>query len=83
DRPSFAFPPAFMKEVSLHVAAEWTPEDMQAVLTLRKSDALCLKNLITHHTEASNASMAYRTAFEDPTCLKMALSWRDRDDHAH
>ena len=31
---SFAFPPAFMKEARLRIAAEWTPDDMVATRAL-------------------------------------------------
>lgn len=74
---SFAFPPAFIKEARLRVAAEWTPEDMQATAALVDSGALSLGGLITHRADASRADMAYRTAFEDPACLKMMLNWKD------
>ena len=30
ERMSFAFPPAFMKEARIRVAAEWQPEDIHA-----------------------------------------------------
>ena len=75
-RPSFAFPPAFMKEARLRIAAEWTPEDIAAVLRLVKSGALSFDGLITHDRDASHAEEAYRAAFADPACLKMVLDWR-------
>jgi 3-hydroxyethyl bacteriochlorophyllide a dehydrogenase len=37
---------------------------------------LNLDGLITHRAEAADAERAYRTAFEDSTCLKMVLDWR-------
>ncbi len=82
-RPSFAFPPAFMKEVSLRIAAEWTPADLAGVLDLVGRGKLKLDGLITHTSPAAEAPGAYRTAFEDPHCLKMVLDWRDRHAHAH
>ncbi len=76
-RPSFAFPPAFMKEARLRIAAEWTRDDLSAVLRLVGEGALSLGGLITHAHEASLADEIYQTAFEDPACLKMVLDWRD------
>jgi 3-hydroxyethyl bacteriochlorophyllide a dehydrogenase len=37
---------------------------------------LSLDGLITHRSEAQAADDAYRTAFGDPSCLKMVLDWR-------
>jgi 3-hydroxyethyl bacteriochlorophyllide a dehydrogenase len=73
---SFAFPPAFMREARIRVAAEWKPADLEAVRGLIESGALSLANLITHRQEARSAEAAYRTAFTDPACLKMVLDWR-------
>lgn len=72
----FSFPPAFMKEARLRVAAEWAREDLTATRALVESGALSLGGLITHDSSASDAKVAYRIAFEDPTCLKMILNWR-------
>ena len=71
----FAFPPAFMKEARFRVAAEWARDDLAATRTLVESGALNLDGLITHQAAATDAPGAYRTAFEDPTCLKMILNW--------
>jgi 3-hydroxyethyl bacteriochlorophyllide a dehydrogenase len=76
DRLSFAFPPAFMREARLRVAAEFRPADLDAVCRLAESGGLSLDGLITHRTEADQAEAAYRTAFSDPACLKMILDWR-------
>jgi 3-hydroxyethyl bacteriochlorophyllide a dehydrogenase len=73
---SFDFPPAFMREARLRVAAEWAPEDLAATLNLIDSGALSLDGLITHRRNALQADAAYRTAFNDPACLKMILDWR-------
>ena len=75
-RLSFAFPPAFMREARLRIAAEFRPEDTAAVLTMIETGALSLKGLITHRAEAADAPAAYRTAFGDSACLKMILDWR-------
>jgi len=39
---------------------------------------LSLHGLITHCAAATDAPSAYRTAFNDPECLKMHLDWRNR-----
>jgi 3-hydroxyethyl bacteriochlorophyllide a dehydrogenase len=73
---SFAFPPAFMREARLRIAAEWKEADLASVTALVASGALSLDGLITHHAAPDDADRAYRTAFEDPACLKMVLDWR-------
>jgi 3-hydroxyethyl bacteriochlorophyllide a dehydrogenase len=73
---SFAFPPAFMREARMRVAAQWQKTDLDAVKRLVESGTLSLKNLITHRQPASAAPDAYRVAFGDPDCLKMVLDWR-------
>ncbi len=72
---SFAFPPAFMKEARFRVAAEWTKDDLIATRALIDAGALSLGGLITHRAAAADAPAAYRTAFDDPACLKMVLNW--------
>jgi len=71
----FAFPPAFMREARFRIAAEWTRDDLIATRELIACGALSLSGLITHSVPASEAARAYRTAFEDPACLKMILNW--------
>ena len=73
---SFAFPAAFMREARIRVAAEWRDADITAVKALIDSGRLDLGGLITHRQEATEAVQAYRTAFTDPSCLKMILDWR-------
>jgi 3-hydroxyethyl bacteriochlorophyllide a dehydrogenase len=75
DRLSFAFPPAFMREARLRIAAEFTPADTAAVLALVASGALRLDGLISHVRPAADAAEAYPQAFTDPDCLKMVLDW--------
>jgi len=75
---TFAFPPAFMKEARLRVAAEWQPDDLRAVGALVASQRMSLDGLITHRQPVEQAADAYRTAFEDPGCLKMIIDWRAR-----
>lgn len=73
---SFAFPPAFMRELRLRVAAEFREPDLTAVRGLLESGSLSLDGLITHRYDANEAAAAYETAFDDPSCLKMILDWR-------
>jgi 3-hydroxyethyl bacteriochlorophyllide a dehydrogenase len=73
---SFVFPPAFMREARMRIAAEWQPGDFIAVRDLAQSGALSLDGLITHQLPATEAEQGYRTAFDDPDCLKMILDWR-------
>lgn len=76
DPVSFAFPPAFMKEARLRIAAEWTRADMVATVSLLNAGKLRLADLITHTAPAAEAETAYPTAFSDRGCLKMILDWR-------
>lgn len=73
---SFSFPPAFMREARIRIAAEWRPDDLVAVRDLIDAGKLSLDGLITHREPAASAVEAYRTAFDDPACLKMTLDWR-------
>jgi 3-hydroxyethyl bacteriochlorophyllide a dehydrogenase len=74
---SFTFPPAFMREARFRIAAEFKPHDVEAVTDLVASGGLSLDGLITHRAPAAEAAQAYQTAFTDPSCLKMAISWSD------
>ncbi len=76
DRLSFAFPPAFMREARIRIAAQWAPADLAAVAALAGSGELSLSGLVTHRSAAGDAADAYRTAFHDAACLKMILDWR-------
>lgn len=75
-RLSFAFAPAFMKEVGLRIAAEWTPDDLLAVRMLAESGRLSLDGLVSRTRPAEGAAAAYAEAFGDPACLKMILDWK-------
>ncbi|SDF26835.1 chlorophyll synthesis pathway protein BchC [Thalassobaculum litoreum] len=72
----FAFPPAFIREARIRIAAEWKPADLTAVIALIDEGRLSLDGLITHRVDAAQAEGAYRTAFEDADCLKMIMDWR-------
>jgi 3-hydroxyethyl bacteriochlorophyllide a dehydrogenase len=73
---SFDFPPAFMREARIRVAAEWAPDDLALTLHLIGTGQLALDGLITHRRDVTQADEAYRTAFYDPECLKIILDWR-------
>jgi 3-hydroxyethyl bacteriochlorophyllide a dehydrogenase len=72
---AFDFPPAFMRELRLRVAAEFKEPDLIAVKGLIESGRLSFDGLITHRLPAEQAAEAYVTAFSDPSCLKMILDW--------
>ena len=73
---SFVFPPAFMREARIRVAAQWAPQDLNAVIALAGSGQLSLDGLVTHSEAVARADAAYLTAFGDSACLKMILDWR-------
>lgn len=72
---SFTFPPAFMREARIRVAAEWGPDDLVAIRAMVSSGALSLTGLASHVQPVADATSAYPTAFTDPACLKMILDW--------
>jgi len=76
-RVGFTFPPAFMRETTIRIAAEWRPDDLANINTLLAKNALSLEGLISHHAPAGHARAAYATAFNDPSCLKMVLDWSE------
>ena len=77
DALSFQFAPAFQREARLRVAAQWQPGDLQAVAKYAAQGRLSLADLVTHKQPVADAQSAYRTAFDDATCLKMVLDWRN------
>jgi 3-hydroxyethyl bacteriochlorophyllide a dehydrogenase len=78
DRLSFSFPPAFMREARIRVAAIWRNGDLAEIVKLVEAGTLSLDGLLTHQSAAADASTAYPIAFNDPTCLKMVLDWSAR-----
>jgi len=71
----FNFVPAFLREVRIRVAAQWLPQDLEAVRGLVASGALSLAGIVNCRAPMEAAGDAYHQAFEDPTCLKMVLDW--------
>jgi 3-hydroxyethyl bacteriochlorophyllide a dehydrogenase len=72
---SFAFPPAFMREAEIRIAAQWAPGDLGEIIVLVARGELSLDGLITHRRDAREAPEAYSIAFGDPACVKMVLDW--------
>jgi 3-hydroxyethyl bacteriochlorophyllide a dehydrogenase len=66
-----------MKEARFRIAAQWAPQDLADVKQMISSGHLNLQGLITHHRTPSSIGEAYHTAFEDPSCLKMIVDWRE------
>ena len=76
DRLSFSFPPAFMREARIRIAAQWREGDLAETVRLVEAGGLSLDGLVTHRRAATDAASAYPIAFDDPSCLKMVLDWR-------
>ncbi|MCM2472490.1 chlorophyll synthesis pathway protein BchC [Rhizobium sp. CG5] len=76
ERLGYAFAPAFMRELTLTIAAEFRPQDVAEVIALVEAGRLSLKGLVTHRASPQDVPSAYRTAFEDLDCLKMIIDWR-------
>jgi len=74
---SFAYAPAFMREATIRVAAQWKKHDLDAVVTMFHDGSLPLHGLITHTEKAAQAQQAYEVAFGDPQCLKMVIDWAE------
>ena len=74
---NFSFPPAFMKEIRMRVAAEFNSEDIHSTRALIDTGSLSLDNLITDYEHVVDAEEAYEKAFNDKNCLKMVLNWSE------
>ena len=77
DRIGFGFAQAFLKEVSLRVSAEFTPEDVATTKLLIEDGSLSFDGLISDVYSTKNANEAYNIAFNNAECLKMVLDWRN------
>lgn len=73
----FAFPPAFLREARIAIAAQWRPEDLADVAALVAAGRLDLSGLVTHRVPAGDAAEAYPAAFNDDSCLKLLIDWRE------
>lgn len=74
-RLSFDFVPTFLRESRIRIAAQWQPQDLEAVRQLVLDGELSLADIVTSRSPAAEATEAYCKAFEDPHCLKMVLDW--------
>ena len=77
DRLGFGFAHAFLKEVSLRVSAEFTPDDVATTKLLIEDGSLSFDGLISNVSSAKEANKAYNIAFNNAECLKMVLDWRN------
>ena len=77
DRLGFGFAQAFLKEVSLRVSAEFTPDDVEPTKLLIEDGSLSFDGLISNVSSAKEANEAYNIAFNNAECLKMVLDWRN------
>jgi 3-hydroxyethyl bacteriochlorophyllide a dehydrogenase len=69
---------AFMKELTFIAAKQWRLGDLERVRDLIARDKINVKKIFTHQSSAFNGIQdAYQTAFNDPTCLKMVLNWKE------
>ncbi len=69
---------AFMKELTFIAAKQWRLGDLERVRDLIAREKINVKKIFTHRSSAFNGLHdAYQTAFNDPTCLKMVLSWKE------
>lgn len=73
---SFEFAPAFMREARLRIAAEWTKQDLDSVVSLLSLGKLSLSGLVTNEMRPDDVKQAYETAFNEASCLKLVLDWR-------
>jgi 3-hydroxyethyl bacteriochlorophyllide a dehydrogenase len=65
----------FVKEVSLLVAREWAHPDLLAARDALAAGVVDPGPLAGHVVPVQEYERAYRTAFEDPTVLKVILAW--------
>ncbi len=76
ERVNLAYEQIFMKELKLICAKQWAMGDLDRVRDFMAKELINFKNIFTHHASAwNNTSSHYETAFSDPSCLKMILSW--------
>ncbi len=69
---------AFMKELMFVAAKQWRLGDLERVRDLIAREKINAKKIFTHHSSAFNGIVeAYQTAFNDPSCLKMVLNWKE------
>jgi len=69
------FVPLFMREVTLYVAKEWTHADLLGARDLIADGRVAIADLAASAYPIAEYEQAYRTAFDDPSILKVILQW--------
>lgn len=69
------FVPLFLREVSLHVAKEWTHADLLTARDMIADGRVAIADLAASAFPIADYEQAYRTAFDDPSTIKVILQW--------
>jgi 3-hydroxyethyl bacteriochlorophyllide a dehydrogenase len=76
ERVDLKYEQIFMKELKLICAKQWAMGDLDRVRDFMAKELINFKAIFTHSASAWNdIASHYDTAFNDPSCLKMVLSW--------
>ncbi len=76
ERVNLKYEQIFMKELKLICAKQWAMGDLDRVRDFMAKELINFKTIFTHSESAwHNIANHYDTAFQDPSCLKMVLSW--------
>lgn len=73
----FQFSAAFIKEAKIRISSEFNNDDIITTKSLIETGDLSLKGLISDISKIDNAVMAYKKAFDQPSCLKMVIDWKE------
>jgi 3-hydroxyethyl bacteriochlorophyllide a dehydrogenase len=77
DCVSLPYQPIFLRELMLVSSAQWANGDLTRARDEIASGHVEIDSLLTHRMKADDASVAFDVAFNDPTCVKMILDWRE------
>ncbi len=69
------FGPSFIKEITMKIAGQWNPENIEYSKFWLTRNAHHLSGLFTHRLPAEDPRQAFDTALSDPDCLKIAMTW--------
>jgi len=75
DPLSTPFVDLFVKEATLLVSREWAPPDLPAARDAADRGDVNLEPLARHIVPIASYDQAYKTAFQDPSILKVVLQW--------
>lgn len=75
ERIDLPYMPAFLRELTFAVSKEWAPGDLARARDAIAQGEVEVRSLITHCLPAGDAPRAFDIAFNDPDCVKMALTW--------